>query len=111
MVAQPAIQQGRCLARNMIRLLNGKQLMPFRYKDLGSLATVGRNKAVAEFGRLRFGGFSAWVLWLAIHLVSLVGFRNRIVVFVNWIWNYFSYDRAIRLIIRPYDRQKTARPL
>jgi NADH dehydrogenase len=110
MVAQPAIQQGRLLARNLERLLNKTPLTPFRYRDLGSLATVGRNKAVAEFGRLRFGGFTAWVLWLAIHLVSLVGFRNRIVVFVNWVWNYFSYDRAIRLIIRPYDRQKAAKP-
>ncbi len=106
MVAQPAIQQGRHLGKNLRRIQNKKPLIPFRYKDLGSLATIGRNRAVAEFGHIRFGGAVAWWLWMAVHLMALVGYRNRLIVFINWVWSYFSYDRAIRLIIRPFRRKE-----
>ncbi len=104
MVAQVALQQATNLAKNIVAIEHAATLMPFRYKDLGSLATIGRNKAVADFPFLKISGIIAWFLWLVIHLMTLVGFRNRVVVLINWMWNYFSYDRAIRLIIRPYKK-------
>jgi NADH dehydrogenase len=74
---------------------------PFRYRDKGSMATVGRNLAVAEMGKLRMGGLLAWMAWMAVHLFSLVGVKNKIVIFLNWIWQYFTYDSSLRLIIKP----------
>jgi NADH dehydrogenase len=103
-VAQPAIQQGKNLAKNLIRMAAGKEMKPFSYFDKGSMATVGRNKAVADIGSFTLGGFAAWFAWLGVHLFYLVGVRNRIVVFLNWIYNYFNFDRAARLIIRPYKK-------
>lgn len=103
MMAQPAIQQGRWLGKNLRRLLENKELQPFRYKDQGSMATIGRNKAVADFklfGKTyKTQGFRAWFVWMFVHLMSLIGFRNRLVVFINWMWAYFTYDTGIRLII------------
>ena len=98
MVAQVAMQQGRCLAENLIRLQRGKELRPFVYNNLGDLATVGRNRAVADFAHFKAQGFLAWVLWIFIHLMNLVGFRNKLVVLINWVWSYITYDRSIRLI-------------
>ena len=98
-LAQVAIQQGRLLAKNLRRLEKGKELKPFRYKNLGTMATVGRNCAVAEFSHMRFGGFPAWVLWLVVHLRSILGVRNKIIVLFNWIWNYLSYSQSLRMII------------
>lgn len=106
-VAQPAIQQAVNLADNFEKILKGKtDLKPFVYNDKGSMATIGRNKAVVDLKNLRFGGFLAWLIWMMIHLVSLVGFRNRIVLLVNWIWNYFNYNKASRLIIRRFSISK-----
>ncbi len=102
MLAATAVQQGRQLGENLIRLLNKGEPLPFRYTDKGSMATVGRNKAVAQFRRIHFKGFIAWLLWMAVHIILLMGFRNRLVVFVNWVWSYLSYDRGTRLIIRPF---------
>jgi NADH dehydrogenase len=103
MLAQPAIQQGRLLARNLANLRAGKPLRPFHYKDKGTMATIGRKKAVADvklFGReYRTQGFLAWLVWLFIHLISIIGFRNRLIVLINWMWNYLSYDAAIRVIL------------
>ena len=90
MVAQPAIQQGRLLAKNITRKLKNKSLKPFVYWDKGSMATVGRNKAVVDLGKMRFSGWFAWLLWMFIHLAFLVGFRNKIVALVNWIIQYFQ---------------------
>lgn len=104
-VAQPAMQQGAHLAKNLIALEKGKALTPFEYKDLGSMATVGRNRAVAEIGKMHLSGFLGWASWLAVHLVQLTGHRNRLMVFVNWIWNYINYDRNIRLIIGGSDKK------
>jgi len=104
MVAQVAIQQANNLAHNLVAHGKSATLKPFRYKNLGSLATIGRNKAVADFPFIKFKGFIAWVLWLVVHLMTLVGFRNRVIVLINWIWYYFSYDKAIRLIIRPFKK-------
>lgn len=106
MVAQPAIQQGRALGKNMLRIIRNKPLKPFRYKDKGTMATVGRNKAVVDFKKISFGGFFAWFLWMFVHLWFLVGFRNRIVTFFNWTYNYINFDQAARLIIRPFVRNK-----
>ncbi|GGE06657.1 NAD(P)/FAD-dependent oxidoreductase [Psychroflexus salis] len=106
MVAQPAIQQGEHLAKNLLLLLNNKSMKPFSYFDKGTMATIGRNKAVVDLGKIRFGGFSAWFVWMFVHLWFLVGFRNRIVTFFNWVYNYINYDRAARLIVRPFKTKR-----
>jgi len=98
-VAQVAIQQGRCAARNILATHSGRPLERFRYRDLGMLAVVGRNAAVAHVFGGRFRGLLAWMLWLAIHLIWLIGFRNRTLVLVNWAWNYVFFRRAVRLIL------------
>ncbi|MCB0375091.1 MAG: NAD(P)/FAD-dependent oxidoreductase [Sinomicrobium sp.] len=106
MMAQPAIQQGRHLGQNLLRHIAGKPMKPFMYKDKGSMATVGRNKAVADLPRFRVQGIFAWFVWMFVHLYFLIGFRNRIVVFINWVYNYIRFDREARLIIRPYKKKK-----
>jgi len=105
MMAQPAIQQGRNLGDNLVRLIDGKPMKPFVYKDKGSMATVGRNKAVVDLPKFRFQGVFAWFVWMFVHLYFLIGFRNRVVVFINWVYNYIRFDREARLIIRPYKKQ------
>jgi NADH dehydrogenase len=104
MMAQPAMQQGKNLGENLIKLIEGKPLQPFKYLDKGSMATVGRNKAVCDLKRLKFQGVFAWFVWMFVHLFFLIGFRNRVVVFVNWVYNYIRFDREARLIIRPFRR-------
>lgn len=104
MMAQPAIQQGRQLGENLVRLIEKKPLKPFDYTDKGSMATVGRNKAVCDLEHIKFQGVFAWFVWMFVHLFFLIGFRNRVVVFVNWVYNYIKFDREARLIIRPYKR-------
>lgn len=101
-VAQPAIQQGKHLGKNFKRSWKGKPMLPFKYFDKGSLATIGRNKAVADINQFTFHGAFAWFIWMFVHLWFLVGFRNRVVTFFNWTYNYINYDRAARLIIRPF---------
>ncbi len=103
-VAQPAIQQGNLLGKNIIKLIEGKPQKPFNYKDKGSMATVGRNKAVVDLDRFKFAGFFAWFIWMFVHLMALVGFRNRVIVFFNWSYNYINFDKAARLIIRPFKK-------
>lgn len=104
-VAQPAIQQGEHLAKNLELLFSDKPLKPFKYFDKGSLATIGRNRAVADLGKLKFSGFFAWFIWMFVHLMSLVGFRNKVIVFFNWAYNYINYDKAARLIVRPFKHK------
>lgn len=104
MMAQPAMQQGRHLGDNLINILEKRPLRPFAYKNKGSMATVGRNKAVVDLARYRFQGVFAWFVWMFVHLFFLIGFRNRTVVFINWVYNYIRFDREARLIIRPYKR-------
>ena len=103
-VAPVAIQQGELLAKNMIRLIENKPTQNFNYQDKGAMATVGRNRAVVDIGKIRFQGIFAWFTWMFVHLMTLVGFRNKLVVFVNWVWSYFSYDKGTRLIIRPFKK-------
>ncbi|HZP56683.1 MAG TPA: NAD(P)/FAD-dependent oxidoreductase [Dehalococcoidia bacterium] len=98
MLAQVAMQQGTLAARNIMRIEAGREPKPFHYRDRGTMTTVGRHLAVAHVFGLQFSGFIAWALWLGVHLVSLIGLRNRALVLVNWAWNYFRYDRANRLV-------------
>jgi len=98
-VAQVAIQQGEHAAENVLRLLCGAPPLAFRYRDKGSIATIGRSRAVAAIRGFAFAGHLAWWVWLVVHLVMLIGFRNRLVVLVNWAWNYFTYDRGLRAIV------------
>ena len=97
-VAQVAIQMGRHAARNISLAIEGKPYQPFTYRNLGNMATIGRASAIADFGWLRLKGWIAWLAWLFVHIINLIGFRNRLVVLVQWAWAYFSYQRAIRLI-------------
>jgi len=105
MMAQPSMQQGRLLAENVIRLLDKKELKPFVYKDKGSMATIGRNKAVVDLPNYKFSGVFAWFVWMFVHLFSLIGFKNKAVVFLNWVYNYIRFDREARLIMRPYKKR------
>jgi NADH dehydrogenase len=98
MVAPVAIQQADTVARNILALENNTALESFTYRDPGSLATIGRNAAVARLGKAKFTGFPAWLVWLFVHLIQLIGFRNRLMVLINWAWDYLFYDRAIRII-------------
>lgn len=99
-LAQVAIQQGKLMAKNFKKMQSGEPLLPFQYKNLGTMATVGRNKAVVELPNYKFYGFFAWLVWMLVHLRSILGVKNKFIVFLNWVWNYFTYNLSLRLIIR-----------
>lgn len=105
MLATVAMQEGSYLAAALPKLIAGQSVLPFTYHDRGTMATIGRNKAVVDLPRMHFHGTPAWFVWMFVHLLSLVGFRNRFVALVNWASNYFTYDRPLGLIVRPYRRQ------
>ena len=105
MMAQPAMQQGKLLGENLIKLIHKKDMIPFEYNDKGSMATIGRNLAVVDLPNYHFSGIFAWFVWMFVHLFSLIGFKNRAVVFLNWVYNYVRFDREGRLIIRPYKKK------
>jgi NADH dehydrogenase len=105
-VAQVAIQQAKFLGKHICNLEKDKTSKDFEYKDLGSMATIGRNKAVCDLPGIKFTGWFAWVTWLIVHLFSLIGTKNKVFVFINWIWNYFTYDQSLRLIIKPTKREQ-----
>ncbi len=109
MVAPVAIQQGKWVGKNLKRINQKKEMSPFVYHDKGAMATIGKNKAVVELGKMKFGGAFAWYVWMFVHLMSLVGFRNRVIVFFNWARNYFNSDRGMRLIIIPFKLSKVKR--
>ncbi len=100
-VAQVAMQQAIRLAKNFSNLHRGKDLLPFSYKDLGSMATIGRNRAVVDLPNWKFQGAFAWLVWLFVHLFQILGVKNKVFIFLNWVWNYVTYDQSLRLIIRP----------
>ncbi len=100
-VVQPAIQQAELLAQNLLRMESNHVLKPFIYRNKGSMATVGRNHAIVELKKVRFGGFLAWAVWLFIHLMSIVGVKNKLFIFFDWMWSYLTYDPSLRLIIKP----------
>ena len=106
MMAQPAMQQGRLLAENIIRLVHKKEMKAFTYNNKGSMATIGRNKAVVDLPKFQFSGVFAWFVWMFVHLFSLIGFKSKAVVFLNWVYNYIRFDREARLIIRPYKEKE-----
>jgi NADH dehydrogenase len=106
MLGSVAMQQGSHLAKNLNRLAQNKKMIPFTYKDKGTMATVGRNLAVVDLPKFKFQGFFAWFVWMFVHLMLLVGFRNKIVVFINWAWSYIRFDKGTRLIVRPYKKRE-----
>lgn len=105
MMAQPALQQGALLGENLLKLIQNQPMKPFVYNDKGSMATIGRNKAVVDLPKYHFNGVFAWFVWMFVHLFSLIGFKNKAVVFLNWVYNYIRFDREGRLIIRPYKKR------
>ncbi|TCL64660.1 hypothetical protein [Rhizobium sp. BK251] len=103
-VARPAKQMGQYAADSILSRMAGNETPPFRYRNLGNMATIGRKAAVADFGHLRLSGLPAWIVWNLAHLWFLVGFRNRAVVFLDWAFAYLRYDRSARLIIDRHER-------
>jgi NADH dehydrogenase len=106
-VAQVAIQQGINLARNLKVLQKEAPFKPFKYTDKGSMATIGRNRAVADLPFLKFSGFIAWLTWMFVHLMAIVGVKNRLLIFINWMWNYLTYDQSLRLILWAARKEKS----
>jgi NADH dehydrogenase len=104
-VAPAAIQQGQWLGKNLMHLIKGEPTEPFIYKDKGTLATIGRNKAVADLGKLHFQGFFAWLLWGGVHLMSLAGFSNKGIIFISWVINYFNKNSDNRLVVRSFNTE------
>jgi len=106
LLALPAIQQGHNLAGNLYRMREMKPFIPFSYNDLGIMSTIGRNQAVAELRFGKFHGFIAWFLWMFVHLIRLVGFRNRLTILTDWVWNYFTYEYTFRIISQPFRKSR-----
>jgi len=107
-VAQVAIQQARHAAMNVLRSIRHEAAQPFVYRNLGDMATIGRNSAVCDFGWLRLKGYAAWLMWLFVHIYNLIGFRPRITVLIQWAFSYFTYQRSVRLIT--HERNAGERP-
>ncbi len=105
MLASVAEQQGLQLARNFNRLSSGQKMRPFEYRDKGTMATIGRNRAVVDLPFMKLGGILGWFIWMFVHLMLLVDFRNRLVVFINWAWSYINYDKGTRVIIRKFSKR------
>ncbi|HUC80006.1 MAG TPA: NAD(P)/FAD-dependent oxidoreductase [Flavisolibacter sp.] len=108
-VAQVAIQGGQALAKNLSRLLDGKEMQPFHYNDKGSMAIISKYKAVADLPKFSFKGFLAWLVWLFIHIIPLVGFRNKVKLAFSWLWSFITNDPTLRLIIRPETKNSLAK--
>ncbi|HNG90434.1 MAG TPA: NAD(P)/FAD-dependent oxidoreductase, partial [Saprospiraceae bacterium] len=106
-VAQVAIQQGKMLADNLRRASRNQAPQPFRYRDLGSMATIGRHRAVVDLPFWRFQGMFAWFTWMFVHLFAILGAKNKVFVFMNWVWNYLTYDQSLRLVIKPWRKGGT----
>lgn len=106
MIAPVAIQEGRSAARNILLEINGERPLPFHYHDPGTMVTIGRNRAVVRLGGISYTGFLAWSIWLNVHLLKLIGFRNRLIVAINWAWDYLFYERTVRLILPGCRRAK-----
>ncbi len=109
MMAPVAMQQGKWLGKNLLRKISGERLLPFAYQDKGAMATVGKHKAVADLPNFSTQGWMAWFIWMGVHLFSLIGFANRVVTFFHWTVNYFSSERGVRLITRPFSLRKLRR--
>jgi len=107
-VAPVAMQQGRFLAANILRDIQGQERKSFHYVDKGQMATIGRSRAITETGRWKFTGFFAWVIWLVVHIYYLTGFRNRLFVVISWAWSHMTYRRGARLIVEKEWRSNTS---
>jgi len=107
-VAPVAIQQAELLAKNLKNIVLRRKPEAFIYHDKGSMATVGRNLAVVEMGKFKIKGFSAWIIWMLVHLMSIIGIKNKLLILINWIWHYVTYDQSLRLIIRPFENTNKA---
>jgi NADH dehydrogenase len=105
MLASVAEQQGKHLAQNLNLLAKGKSMKPFAFNDKGTMATIGRNRAVVDLPNLKIGGMMGWFIWMFVHLLLLVDFRNKLVVFMNWAWSYINYDKGTRVIIRKFSKK------
>ncbi len=103
-VAQVAIQQANLLAKNLPKISEKQPAVPFKYRDLGSMATIGRHRAVADLPGFKIQGAFAWFVWLFIHLFAILGMKNKVIIFINWVWNYLTYDQSLRLVIKPWKR-------
>jgi NADH dehydrogenase len=99
-VAQVAIQQAKRLAMNFKKMAESKPLGPFKYRNFGTMATIGRHLAVVDLPFLKIRGVIAWIMWMFIHLRAILGVRNKLIIFINWLWSYFTFDQSLRLIIR-----------
>jgi len=104
-VSPVAMQQGRHAARNILRMITNRKPRRFRYWDKGSMATIGRNKAVADLNFVHLSGLPAWLVWLFVHIIFLVGFRNRLAVLFQWAWAYFTFNKGARLITRNFQSE------
>jgi NADH dehydrogenase len=109
-IAPAAKQMGRLAADNVLRVLGNEKTKPFRYRDYGQLATIGRNAAVADFGRLKLSGYPAWLVWLLAHIYFLINFRNRLVVMIEWAWAYWTYQRGARIVAGGITPRPPQRP-
>jgi len=107
--APVAMQQGSFIGRTILRDLQGKPRIPFQFFDKGQMATIGRSRAVIEIGKKQFGGFAAWVTWLAVHIYYLTGFEHRLLVVLQWAWSYLTFGRGARLIVGKEWRQEKLR--
>ena len=103
-VANVAINQGKLLAKNLLAIIKGKEQKQYEYTDLGSMATIGRNKAVVELPFVKFKGYFAWLIWMFLHLMLILSVRNKIIIFINWAWNYISKNSSLRLILKEDKR-------
>lgn len=109
-VAPVAMQQAELLVKNLKRRAKGEPMEPFSYNNQGSMATVGRNRAVVDLKNFKFQGFFAWVVWMFVHLISIIGMKNRVLIFINWAWNYVTFDQSLRLMIRPKIKKTAPQP-
>lgn len=107
-VATVANEQADQLYTNLIKLIKRESLVPFEYSDKGSMATIGRHLAVVELPIIKFQGFIAWVFWMFLHLMLILGVKNKLLVFINWLWKYVTFDQSLRLIIKPFSLKKTS---
>jgi len=98
------MQQARQLAENIKLLLSGKSLLPYKYKNKGVMATIGRKRAVVDLPKWKFHGLFAWFVWMFVHILSLIGFRNKILTFIDWSGSYFNYDKPLGIIIPPFKK-------
>jgi NADH dehydrogenase len=106
-VATVANEQADQLYKNLLKLIKKESLMPFEYSDKGSMATIGRHLAVVELPIVKFQGIIAWLFWMFLHLMLILGVKNKLLVFINWLWKYFTFDQSLRLIIKPFSLKKT----